>query len=52
MMSEQIKLLARRELVLEGFRAQVEAEKARLRATKWWHRFVPFTITITITRRK
>lgn len=33
----------------EQFRKAVEAEKERLRATRWWHRFIPI---ITIEWRK
>jgi len=38
------------ELAKEEFRKQVEREKERLRAAKWWHRFVP-KITIKIEKR-
>ncbi len=42
---------AEAELEDERFRAAVDAVKARLRAEdvrgrRWWHRFVPFYITI------
>ena len=44
---------AHREIEEENRRKAIEAEKARLRAIgkqPWWHRLLPFTITIT--RRK
>lgn len=45
---------AQEEVRQERFRALVEKEKIRLRnrPPRWWHAFVPFTITITIKRRQ
>lgn len=37
---------AKIEVFQERRRAAIEKEKARLRAHKWWHRFIP-VITIT-----
>jgi hypothetical protein len=37
---------AERELAAERFRAAVEAKKLELQKRKWWHRLVPFKITI------
>lgn len=38
------------EVIEEDFRREVEAYKqvirARRKAWRWWHRFIPFTITI------
>ncbi len=44
---------ARQEVLAEKFRRAVEEEKERIRTTPpapWWHRFIPFQISIT--RRK
>ncbi len=39
---------AKWEVEFEEFEALVEAEKKKLREHKpWWHRVIPFTITIT-----
>lgn len=45
----QVILAAEAEIREEKFRAAVEAEKERLRAARWWHRFIPI---ITIKWRK
>jgi len=37
---------ARKELDEEDFRRAVEKEKTKIRATKWWHKFVPFKIIV------
>lgn len=46
--------VARAELDNEMFQSLVRAERERILAAqsrrRWWHRFIPFTITIT--RRK
>lgn len=44
--------MARDQVRHEQFLEAVEREKVRLRAAKWWHRFVPFGVRITITTRK
>lgn len=41
---------AYREIREEQFRSAVEVEKSRIKAAKWWHKFVPFKILII--RRK
>lgn len=41
---------ARNEILDEKFREAVEAEKLRIRLAdsrkKWWHKFVPFVVSI------
>ena len=46
-MNKDIIEIAKQEIRQEQWRQAVEKEKARLRAAKWWHKFVPFKITIT-----
>jgi hypothetical protein len=46
---EEIRAQARFEIYQERKRVAIEKEKHRLRAIKWWHRFIPI---ITITWRK
>ena len=48
--SEDAVKRAREEFEREQFRAEVDAYKAKLRAAKWWHKLIPFTIRIE--RRK
>lgn len=43
---DDIRTQARKELAAENFRAAVDAEKARLRKAKWWHKLLPFVIRI------
>lgn len=38
---------AEAELAEEDFRKRVDEQKAKLRAAKWWHKFIP-KITISI----
>ena len=38
--------LANEEIQEEQFRKAVEKEKDKQRATKWWHKFVPFKIIV------
>jgi hypothetical protein len=45
-----IRELAEAELRAERFRQAVDTEKQRLQQARWWHRFIPFRLTIT--RRK
>ena len=51
---QEARRLAQQELANEALRLAIDEEKARLRqraaSKRWWHRFIPFTITIT--RRK
>lgn len=47
---QAIKAQAIKELHDEAFAAAVVKEKAAMQAAKWWHKFVPFQISIT--RRK
>ena len=51
---KEARRLAQQELDNEALRLAIDEEKARLRqraaSRRWWHRFIPFTITIT--RRK
>ena len=47
---QEARRIAKQELYDEQLRQAIDAEKARLRAKRWWHRFMPFTVTIT--RRK
>lgn len=42
----EILAAARREIAEEQRRAAIDAEKARLLRSRWWHRFIPL-ITIT-----
>lgn len=42
-----IRALAQAELNEERRRALIDAEKQRLRARRWWHRLIPFRITLT-----
>ena len=37
---------AKNEIAADEFRAAVEKHKARILASKWWHKFVPFKIVI------
>lgn len=41
-----IRALAEAELRDERIRHRIEAEKIRLRSKRWWHRLIPFRITI------
>ena len=45
-----IKKKALEEIQREEFRKEVDAYKVKLRAAKWWHKLIPFTIRIE--RRK
>jgi hypothetical protein len=47
--ADRVLQAAKDELERERYREAVEKAKQRLRATKWWHRFIPI---ITITWRK
>lgn len=48
MTPKQIREVARQEIAEEAFRRAVDAEKQRQRERKpWWHKLVPFRITIT-----
>ena len=46
---------ARAELASELRRRRIDAEKERLRTIyargRWWHRFIPFTVSVSIKRR-
>lgn len=48
---QEARRIARQELHDEQMRRLIDAEKARLSSKRWWHHIIPFTITITITRR-
>jgi hypothetical protein len=37
---------ALRELNEEAFREAVEQEKEKIRATKWWHKYIPYKIML------
>jgi len=37
---------AKQEIAAEAFREAVDKEKSKIRATKWWHKFVPFKIIV------
>lgn len=37
---------ARAEIAEEKFRVAVDAAKVKIRARRWWHALVPFTIVI------
>lgn len=41
-----IKEQALKELEEEEFRNAVEKEKEKIRATKWWHKFIPFKLVL------
>lgn len=51
---QEARRIAQQELVEEAMRELVATEKERIKkqaaSKRWWHRFIPFTITIT--RRK
>jgi hypothetical protein len=47
---ETIQSQARAEIRAEDFREDVDKYKEKLRAKKWWHRFMPFKVIIV--RRK
>jgi hypothetical protein len=42
---------AREELREERRRELIDAEKRRLKGRRWWHRFIPFQLSITVKRR-
>ncbi len=46
---ELVNTTAKDEIEFERYRKAVEQEKTRIRAAKWWHRFIPI---ITIKWRK
>lgn len=51
---QEARRIAKLELDNEAMRELIHAEKERIKkqaaSKRWWHRFIPFTITIT--RRK
>lgn len=48
---QEARRIARQELEKEALRKAIDEEKARIKqraaSKRWWHRFIPFTITIT-----
>jgi hypothetical protein len=44
--SKLIKEQAKWEVELERFESAVLREKERIKRGRWWHRLIPFTVTI------
>lgn len=49
--TDDVKKFAEQELEEEQLREAIDRYKERIRAGKWWHRFIPFTITIHWRKR-